>query len=279
MVSNSKKKVVENLAKEIGSAKTTAVVSITGIPSKQFQQIRKKLKGDAKLTIVKNSILRLALKKSNTEALGEHAQGPSGLITTSLNPFKLSKLINSCKTKAPAKPGSISPCDILVPKGDTPFPAGPIIGDVQKAGIKAKIQGGKIVVTEDSLVVKQGAPVPAEAAGILARLGITPFEIGLGLSAAYEGGIVYPKEVLNIDESATRARIVEAYRNALNLAYNARIFTKDTSKLFLQKAHSDAINLAFNAKIMNKETIEYFLAKANAEAKALSALVPETPKE
>jgi len=43
----------------------------------------------------------------------------------------------------------------MIPAGDTPFKPGPIIGDLQKVGIKAKIQGGKIVITDDSLVVKK----------------------------------------------------------------------------------------------------------------------------
>jgi len=279
MVAPWKKKTVDELAKDIKSATTTAIVSISGIPSKQFQLIRKKLKGQVKINIVRNNIIRLALEKAGVQPLVEEMKGPTGLLTTSLNPFKLSKLISSCKIKAPAKVGSIAPYDIIVPKGDTPFPAGPIIGDVQKAGIKAKIQGGKIVVTEDCLVVKQGKPVPAEAASILARLGITPMEIGLGLKAACEASVIYNADTLGIDDESTKARIAAAHLNALNLAFNANICTKETVKLMLQKAHAEAINLAYNAEIINKETIEFYLSKANAQASALSGRIPEAPKE
>lgn len=279
MVATWKKKTVESLVKDIDSAKTTAIVGVTGIPSKQFQQIRKKLKGDVKLKMVKNSIIKLALEKAKMQGLEGYIKGSCGILTTNLNPFKLSKLVNSCRTRAPAKAGSIAPCDIVVPKGDTPFPAGPIIGDVQKAGIKAKIQGGKIVVTEDSLVVKQGNPVPAEAASIIARLGITPFEIGLDLNAACESGVVYGGDVLAINESSTKAKITRAYQSAFNLAYNANIYTKDTVKLFMQKAHSEALSLSYNANIVNKETIQFYLAKANAEASALKARILETSGE
>lgn len=278
MVATWKKKTVENLVKEINSAKTIALVGITNIPSKQFQQIRKKLKGDINLKIIKNNIIKLALEKANIKNLAEHIKGPNGLVTTNLSPFKLSKLINACRTKAPAKAGSIAPCDIIVPKGDTPFPAGPVIGDIQKAGIKAKIQGGKIVVTEDSLVIKNGDAVPAETAGILARLGITPFEIGLELSAAHENGIIYTGGVLSIDEKSTKTNIVKAYKNAFNLAFNANIYTKETVKLLVLKAYFEALNLAYNAEIMTEETIEFYLAKANIQANTLMALVPKTPE-
>ncbi|MDD5112342.1 MAG: 50S ribosomal protein L10, partial [Candidatus Altiarchaeota archaeon] len=233
------------------------------------------LKDEIKLRVVKNSIIKLALEKAKLNDLAKHVDNQSAIITTNLNPFKLSALISSCRTKAPAKAGSIAPCDIIVPKGDTPFPAGPVIGDVQKAGIKAKIQGGKIVVTEESLVVKMGGVVPAEAAGILARMGITPFEIGLDLKAAYDGSMVYSGDVLNIDSSKTKANIAKAHMNALGLAYTVKIFTKDTTKLFIQDAYRNAINLAYNGNVYTKETIEGILAKAGWQASALSALVKE----
>ena len=134
-------------------------------------------------------------------------------------------------------------------------------------------------MTEDSLVVKQGKSVPAEAAGIIARLGITPFEIGLDLNAACEGGVVYTSDILTIDEESTKAKVVKAYQNAFNLAYNANVYTKDTVKLFMQKAHSEALSLSYSAKIVNKETIQFYLAKANAEASVLKAKIPETTGE
>jgi large subunit ribosomal protein L10 len=277
MVSTSKKKTVELLAKEINAANTIALASIEGIPSKQFQQIRKKLRDNVKLIIVKNSLIALALEKAKVKELAGRIKGPSGIITTSISPFKLSRLVNSCKIKAPAKAGSVSPCDIVVPKGDTPFPAGPVIGDIQKAGIKAKIQGGKIVVTEDSLVVKKGGIVPAEAAGILARLGITPMDIGLGLNAAYEKGVVYAGDVLSIDEDSTKAGITTAHRNAVNLAFNAGVYTGETVRLFIQKAHTQAVSLAQNAGVVNKETVGFHLSKAEAQAKALNAVIPNVP--
>lgn len=277
MVSTSKKKTVELLAKEINAANTIALASIEGIPSKQFQQIRKKLRDNVKLIIVKNSLIALALEKAKVKELAGRMKGPSGIITTSISPFKLSRLVNSCKIKAPAKAGSVSPCDIVVPKGDTPFPAGPVIGDIQKAGIKAKIQGGKIVVTEDSLVVKKGGIVPVEAAGILARLGITPMDIGLGLNAAYEKGVVYAGDVLSIDEDSTKAGITTAHRNAVNLAFNAGVYTGETVRLFIQKAHTQAMSLAQNAGVVNKETVGFYLSKAEAQAKALKAVIPNAP--
>ncbi|MBD3388635.1 MAG: 50S ribosomal protein L10 [Candidatus Altiarchaeales archaeon] len=276
MVAPWKKDMVKEAAKRIKSRKVVGVVKISGVPSKQMQDMRKKLKGDADIIVSRSTILKRALEKAGVKGLEEYLKGPSGLILSDLNPFQLEKLLYSNRSKAPAKPGNIAPYDLTVPEGDTGLPAGPVIGDLQGAGVKAKIQGGKIMVTEDSLLVNGGDPVNEKVATVLARLGIEPMEIMLKLNAAHEDGTVYSGDVLHIDEAETLARFQDAHRKAFNLSYHARIFNKHVVEVLLTEAVCNARNLMVNAEIINKDTIELFLGKADAHAKALrSALPPE----
>jgi len=168
----------------------------------------------------------------------------------------------------------------MIPAGDTPFKPGPIIGDLQKVGIKAKIQGGKIVITDDSLVVKKGGVISADLANVLSRLGIQPVELGLKITSAYESGMLYPGDVLDIDSEKTIADLQTAHTLSLNLAYNAGIYNKETTRLFLRKAFTEAMSLAINAEIVNKETIEMLLAKANMQMQSIAAAAAgEAPAE
>ncbi|MDD5111528.1 MAG: 50S ribosomal protein L10, partial [Candidatus Altiarchaeota archaeon] len=84
MVATWKKKTVDALAKDIAAANTTAVVRVSNIPSSQFQQIRKKLKDEIKLRVVKNSIIKLALEKAKLNDLAKHVDNQSAIITTNL---------------------------------------------------------------------------------------------------------------------------------------------------------------------------------------------------
>jgi large subunit ribosomal protein L10 len=202
-----------------------------------------------------------------------------GLVFTDLDPFQLEKRIYSCKTTASAKPGQITPVDIVVEEGDTGLPAGPVIGEIQHAGIKAKIDGGKIVIMQKSVVAKAGEEVPEEAAPVLKRLGIEPIEISLELKGVFDGKTVYTAEVLHIDSTEVFNQFTQAHQKAFNLAYNVGYFTKDTLPLLLQKAFIESVNLALNAEIINKETLPTFLVKADTQAKALKALIPEEIKE
>lgn len=275
MVATWKIKEVENLAERISKSKVIGLVDISGIPSRQFQRMRKGLRGKAEIKVTKNSIMKRAFEKTKLKDLGGYIQGSMGIVFTDLDPFKLNKLMRSTKTTAPAKSGSIANKDIVVPAGDTPFKPGPIIGELQRVGIKAKIEGGKIVVTEDSPVVREGGIISADLANVLTRLGIEPMEIGLEINAAYENGIIYTREILEIDEEKTIANLKNAYQRALNLALNAKIYNSVTINLFLRKAFSDAISLAINAEIINKETIGFMLSKANMQMLSLASRIPE----
>lgn len=275
MVAAWKTKEIEALSKKITKAKVVGLVDIKGIPSKQFQQMRKRLAGQAEITVSKNSLLTRSLEKAKIKGMDTHVSGSMGIILSDLNPTKLNKILTENKISSPAKAGNVAPRDIIIPAGETTLPPGPIIGDLQKAGVKAQIKGGKIVVTEDSTVAKAGDKISAEVATVLTRLGVEPIEIGLKLNAAYEGGVIYTNEVLSINEETVLADVRKAYACAQSLAKKAGIFNKETVKYFLSDANTSALNLAIKANIFNKETIQALLAKANKEMLAVAANAPD----
>jgi large subunit ribosomal protein L10 len=275
MVATWKKDTVGRFEKQIKGHKVVAVASISAIPSKQFQSIKKKLKGQVDFSIARSNLIIRALDKAGIKGMNDHVKGPTGILFTNLNAFQLTKALYDCKTNAPVKPGAIAPFDLIVSAGDTGLPAGPVIGDLQAAGVKARIQGGKILVTEDSLVAKQGTVVNEKVASVLSRLGVEPMEILLKVTAAHEGGLVYTYDILHIDEEETKAKISGAHLKALNLAVNARVFNKDTMPLLVQEAICKTRNLLINAKIINKDTVGIYLAKADAAAKSIMSAMPQ----
>ncbi len=239
MVATWKTELVDQLASQIKAKKVVGVVGIDGVPSKQMQMIRGKISSDADLVVSRKSIVKRAFEKAGMKEMADHISGTVGVIMSDLNPFQLEKLLDSNKSKAPAKAGAIAPFDLVVPEGDTGLPAGPIIGDLQGAGIKARIQGGTIKVTEDSIIVKVGEHVPSNVVPVLARLGIEPMEILLKLNAAHEAGTIYTYDILHIDEQETFAKFCDAATKAFNLSFNSRMFTQQTIPLLLAKAACD----------------------------------------
>src|SRR6266849_2789238 len=283
-VSPIKKRLVEDLASRCAQARVIGIVNIHGIPAPQFQAIRKKLSGRATITVAKNNLLRLALqqaseKKPDLVKLGETIEGQTAVVTADINPFRLFKEVEATKTRAPARGGEVAPEDLWVRAGETPFKPGPVVGELQKAGIPAAIERGKVVIRQDKLLVRAGQRIPRDVAQQLARLEIYPLVVGLDLRGAYEEGSVFRREALSIDDEVVRGQIAQAGREALALALAAAYTTKETIRPLLAKAHAQALSLAVESEFPTKETIEFLLAKAQAQMLALVARAPGAADE
>lgn len=255
----------------------TAIVSIKEIPAQQLQKIRAELRKVATLKVARNTLIYRALEESGEQALNLFASvdGQTALVFTDLSPFRLFKLLENSRRPAPAKAGDVAPQDIVVERGPTSFRPGPIVGDLQNAGIPAAIEKGKIVIRESKTVVKAGEKINARLADVLQRLEVFPMEVGLYLRAAYDGETLYTPEDLYIDEQAYARKFVTAVSNALHLSINAEYPTKLTVTTLLQRGLQEAVNLAVNAEIFEPDVIETLLSRAQANALTLTNVLPD----
>jgi large subunit ribosomal protein L10 len=267
---------VKELEKFIDDKKVIGVVDIESLPSRQLQEIRKKLRGKAEIRVSKSILIQKAienLKREDLKKIEQYMEGPCGIIVSDEDPFKLCRFLKKNRSKALAKAGTIAPHDIIVPAGDTDLPAGPALSELKIAKIDVKLEKGKIAIAHDSLVAKKGEPINPQVANALAKLGITPMEIGLRIEAIVEKGMVYTYDVLDIDDEKFMADLVGGYRNALNLSVSAGYPNSESIMIMIQNAHRNARNLAVSADILTKETTGYVLAKANRQANVLSEIL------
>jgi len=275
-----KKNIVNEISEELSKYNTVAILNLENLPSRQSQLIRRKIKEHAKIIITRKRLFRLAIEKSGKkefEQLKDYLTGMPALILTNQNAFELFKILKDNMSSAPAKAGQTAPEDIWVKAGPTPFAPGPVIGELGAANIVAGIDGGKVVVKKDSLVVKEGEKVPIAAANILARLDIKPMKIGLNLIVALEKDQLYQRKVLNIDINEYIKNFKTAALDAKKLAIGANILTTETAVIMLKEAHLDAKKLALGAEILCDETKEHLMKKAESHAATLKKKVPKTP--
>jgi len=269
-----KKEEVKELKNLIESHPVVGMADLSDIPAPQLQKMRQSLRGSAMLKMSRKTLMDLALNdsgKTKVEALSNHMDGQPALIFTEMNPFKLYKILEGSKTPAPARAGSIALADIVVPKGDTGFMPGPILGELQKIGIPAKIEKGKIVITEDKTIVAEGEEISRDVASMLTRLDIYPMEVGIDLKAAYEDETIYTSDILTIDDEQTLSDVQKAYTQAINLSVNAVVFNSASTPALISKAAGEALNLAFNAEVLTSKTTDLLLAKAYSQMLALAS--------
>ena len=271
---------VDLLAARMKDATVVGIVSVQGIPARQFQAMRRRLREKAEIRVAKNTLVRLALERAGAEKKGltelaSSLAGQTAVVTSKLNPFRLFKELEGTKTSAPARGGEVAPAEIWVRAGETPFKPGPIVGELQKAGVPAAIEKGKVLIKKDKLLVRAGDRIPREVAQVLTRLEIYPLIVGLDLRGAYEAGQVYGRDILAVDDVKVRADVEAAVRGALNLSVFVEYPTKFTIPFLIMKAYREALGLAMETGFPTKDTIKFLLAKAQAQALAIAARAPQ----
>jgi len=272
MVSKRKQETVKETLKQIEEYPVIGILNMHKLPARQLHEIRGSLRGKAVIKMVKKKLMRMIIEKSkkeNLKKLEEYIKDEPALLLSEINPFKLARIIGDSKSKAAAKPGDISPGEIVVKAGPTPLPPGPVIGELQKVKIPAGVQDEKIVVQKDTVVAKEGDEISADLSSILGKLGIVPMEIGLNLLVAWEKGTVYTKDIMFVPVEEYIEQIKTAYSHALNLSTTANYFTADNIKILISKASNDARVISAEAGIITGDTIAGLLVNANAQANAI----------
>jgi large subunit ribosomal protein L10 len=269
-----KKEEVEAIEHALTKHPVVAVVTIGGIPSASMQKIRAGLRGKAEVRSGKNNLLQLALEGAEKKVPGikeleKIMDGQTALVASELNPFALYKQFSLSRTKMAAKPGQKAPFDIEIQKGDTPFKPGPVVGELQKAGIPAAIDQGKVIIKSTKVVVKKGDVISADLAAALAKLEIHPIEVGLDVKGIFEKGFLYKPDVLAIDETEFRNRLAKAVRSALALALEIGWATKTTIEPLIGKAVKGALGVGAATKTLTKDGVPEYLRTAFLQVSAL----------
>jgi len=270
-----KKDEVAEIKKNAKEYKLIGLVDMYGIPAQQVQQIRRNLRGKAVIKMTRNTLIKHAFDEigGDLKNLTKYLSGHSAIIFTNDNPFKLYKQLEKTKTKMAAKAGEKAPEDIVVPAGPTSFKPGPIVGELQQAGIPAAIEGGKVKIRETKTVVKKGAVINPKLAAALVKLDVKPMDVGLILQAAFHEGSVYEPSVLAVDETVILGQIALASRQATALSLEAAIPTKDSMSALLTKAVRDARGVAIEAAVYEKDVVDAIIGKAQRESQVLKNLV------
>ncbi|MBT4135798.1 50S ribosomal protein L10 [archaeon] len=246
-----KAKQVTELVNKIQSSKTLMIVSIKGVPSKQFQDIKKAIRDSADVKVAKKNIMLRTLEglgKESAKELESHIKENCAFVLSNIDGFELAGLMNKKKTPVFAKAGQIAPDDIEVQDGPTDLVPGPAISELGALGIQIAVEDGKIAIKAPKVVVTEGGVISGEVASLLQKLNIQPMTIGLEPVAVYD---------------------VETEKIYTNIKINPE-------EVAMELASAAGKSLGFAQKIAYycKETIGYLLAKANMEGEGLSKLQP-----
>jgi len=248
-----KKKVVSDLSEKMKKSKTILLASTRGLPSSQFHEIKKKLRGKAEIFVAKKSLVLRAIQnsgKGTLQNIKELIDADIALFFSEMDAFELSALLIENESPAKAKTGDIAPEDIEIEAGPTELMPGPAISELGAVGLKVAVENGKIAIKQGRVVTKKGEVIEQKVSDVLSKLNILPMKVGFSPVAAYDSVSDKVYQNIKIDKKKT----LEVLRESI----------------------AKALSFAVNVKYITKQTIGYFIAKAGLEEKAIESLANKT---
>lgn len=277
-------KVVQELTELFKKYPVVGVANLEGTPTNVVQRVRKKLRKQVVFKVAKKNLIIRAMKNAglelDDETLDQLLRGVPMLLFTDMNPFRLARELEKQKVPIPAKPGMVAEKEIVIPEGMTNLTPGPVLSTFGKLRIPYQVRGGKIYIAKDTVVAKPGDVISPELASLLTTLGITPFEAGIKLKAAIDGGVLIPEEELYVDLEKIKEDVVAAIREMLSVAVEAAILeVPEAVQSIIAIAERGALAVAAEIGFLTKGTAEAVIGKAIAEELAIIAALGEKAKE
>lgn len=235
-VSESKKKIIKEIKDLAKKYNTIMILDIAGMPSSQFQKLRKKLKNEVIMKVIKKKLaIKIFESDEKTKLLLPWLEQSSAVLFSNIDPFELAIKLSEERSPARARPGQIANEDIMIEAGPTNLMAGPALSDLSKGGLKVGVEGGKIAVKERKILVKKGEKISADIANILGMLEIMPFTVGLEPVAAYDTKSGKISTALKINRKEIIDELKDADLRTRGFAVNIVYISKDTISSLIAK--------------------------------------------
>lgn len=194
----------EKLLSLLKEYKKILIVGADNVGSNHFQRIRLDLRGDAVILMGKNTVVRKILRSVEKE-FPHHQQllaklyGNLGFVFTNGDVHNIRKKIVDNKVGAPARVGSIAPCDVTLEPGPTGLDPGQT-AFLQALNIPTMIVKGQIEIKNAVELIKEGGRVTPSQAALLVKLNLRPFKYGLTVKYVYDDGAFFEAKVLDLKE-------------------------------------------------------------------------------
>jgi len=226
-----KREYFQKLEQLIGTYSRIFIVGVDNVGSNQLQQIRIDLRGEGVILMGKNTMVRRILT-TFLQTHPDHAiaqlipriVGNVGFVFTNEELHKIRTKIEGHKVPAPARVGSLSPIDVVVPPGPTGCDPGQT-NFFQTLSIATKITKGQIEIVNPVPLLKKGDKVGNSEATLLQKLNIKPFTYGLTIQCIYDSGSVFDAAVLDMTNDDLEKKFIHAARTLAALSLELGIPT------------------------------------------------------
>lgn len=237
-ITEAKQRYEERLNQCLSKYSRVLFVSVDNVRSQQLHNVRAALRGKAEFLMGKKTLQakvvekRASAKDATPEAISFSEQcesnqllcGNSGLIFTNEDASEITAILDKFRVKAPARVGAISPCDVIVPAGNTGMEPTQT-SFFQALNIATKISKGTVEIVTDKKVLGTGDKVDNSTATLLQKLNISPFYYQADVLSLWDRGVLFTKDDLKTTDDVVEKYLIEGISNISAMSLGAGIPT------------------------------------------------------
>jgi len=237
-VSEEKKEYEANMNRLLDTYQKVIFCSLDNVTSQQMHNVRRDLRGKAELLMGKKTMQRKIISRraetGNTEAdkamkakfCDDNVLAGNVVLAFTNAPInEITEVFNRYRVQAPARIGAVSPCDVIIPAGNTGMEPTQT-SFFQALNIATKINKGTVEIVADKKVLSTGDRVDNSTAALLQKLKISPFYYAVDVQQCWEKGVMFTKEDLSVSDADLEKQIFGAITNMTGLSLSTGVVTE-----------------------------------------------------
>lgn len=200
-------------------------------------------------------------------------RGNTGIIFSNGDLSDVKKVLDEEGREAPAKVGSIAPCEVWIRAGSTGLDPKQT-SFFQTLSIQTKIVKTQIEIVSDKKIITEGQKIEATHAALLDKLKIRPFSYKMKVKRVYDDGQVFAPEILDITPKDIIEKFQKTISNMASISLATGYITKPAVPHMLVNAFKNLAAVTFDSDYTFKQADKMKEAAKNAVVVAPSGGAP-----
>ena len=165
-----------------------------------------------------------------------------------------------------AKPGQLSPVEIIIPAGPTGMDSSQI-DYFQALKIPTKVMRNQLEITSATKILTVGQKITLSEINLMKKFNIKPYKHQMKIKKVMLNGKLYGEEILKVTDDYMKVRLEQGIKNVLGFSLGAHIPTEASAPHVLANAFRNVCALSLGTNVLIDAT------------KNLSAAPKEEPKK
>ena len=276
--------------------KNIVIADVKDISTDKIQKIRHEIisLGETETLCGKTTVIQKAIhdmkdaaegdlpKHLPEKALEDFVEAMPGIhllvIFTNKDIAEISNITAKYVIEKQAKPGQISPVEIIIPAGPTGMDSSQI-DYFQALKIPTKVMRNQLEITTATKILTVGQKITLSEINLMKKFNIKPYKHQMKIKKLLLNGKIYGEEILKVTNDYMKTKLEQGIKNVLGFSLAAHIPTQASAPHMISNAFRNICALSLGTNVLIDATKNMKDAPKEAPKKEEKPKKEEAPKK